>query len=143
MKNNHIRWRHLKFSLIGSTFMIIILISFSDCEYTPYSQGETLYQYHCENCHMADGSGLKSLIPPLAQADYLEKNQSSLACLLKNGIKGAITVNGKVYDTEMVGIKTLNDVQINNIINYINNAWGNDYGDSNVKKVKAALETCQ
>lgn len=91
---------------------------------------------------MEDGAGLKMLIPPLAKADYLKENQASLPCLIKNGIKGPIIVNGKEYSTEMAGIPSLNDIQINNIINYINNAWGNDFGDSNVKIVKEALEQC-
>lgn len=91
---------------------------------------------------MEDGAGLKMLIPPLANSDFLEKNQENLPCILKNGIKGPILVNGKTYNTEMVGIKSLNDVQINNIINFINHAWGNDYGDSNVKVVEERLESC-
>lgn len=92
---------------------------------------------------MEDGSGLKGLIPPLAKADFLKDNQAQISCIIKNGIKGAITVNGRVYDTEMAGIQSLNEVQINNVINYINHAWGNDFGDSNVADVTARLEECK
>ena len=91
---------------------------------------------------MQDGSGLRGLIPPLANADYLKEHQEDLACIMKYGIKGPMMVNGKEYNTEMAGIPSLNDIQINNIINYINHAWGNDFGDSNVKKVKKALDNC-
>ncbi len=91
---------------------------------------------------MEDGSGLKMLIPPLAGSDYLKNNQESIPCILKNGLKGPISVNGKIYDTEMVGIESLNDVQINNIINYINHAWGNNFGQSNVKVVDERLKSC-
>ena len=118
--------------------MLLILT----CEYQPYSQGKVLYDFHCANCHMQDGSGLRGLIPPLANADYLKNYQEDLACIMRYGLKGEILVNGKKYDTEMAGIPTLNDVQINNIINYINHAWGNDLGVSNVQKVKTSLESC-
>lgn len=129
--------------LTKSGLLIFILTFLFACDYQPYSQGAELYNFYCANCHMEDGSGLKALIPPLAQADYLKDHQSEIACLIKKGIKGPITVNGTVYTTEMAGIPKLNDIQINNIINYINNAWGNDYGDSNVKKVNDALEQCK
>ncbi len=121
---------------------MLLAFLISNCEYQPYSQGKTLYEVHCANCHMEDGIGLRGLIPPLAHSDFLEKNQTMLPCLLKNGIKGPIEVNGKIYDTEMIGIKTLNDVQINNIINYINHSWGNNYGVSNIKKVEIQLKEC-
>ena len=122
--------------------LILLSVLLTDCEYQPYSQGENLYKFYCANCHMETGLGLKGLIPPLAKADYLRDHQTDIPCLIKNGIKGNITVNGREYNTEMAGIPNLTDVQINNIINYINNAWGNKYGDSNVKKVKKALKQC-
>ncbi|MFT5169359.1 MAG: mono/diheme cytochrome c family protein [Saprospiraceae bacterium] len=123
--------------------IIAVLCLFFGCEYQPYSQGGILYKNNCANCHMEDGSGLKGLIPPLAKADFLKDNQAQISCIIKNGIKGAITVNGRVYDTEMAGIQSLNEVQINNVINYINHAWGNDFGDSNVADVTARLEECK
>jgi mono/diheme cytochrome c family protein len=58
-------------------------------------------------------------------------------------MKGELIINGEVYNGQMAGIPILTDVQINNIINYINQAWGNDYGQSNVKKVSQQLETCE
>ncbi len=128
--------------IISAVAIIILVFQLSNCSYQPFSQGETLYEYHCANCHMPDGTGLKSLIPPLANSDWLKEHQEELPCLIRKGIKGPLTVNGKVYDTEMAGIEYLNDVQINNVINYINNAWGNEYGDSNVKVVRKALESC-
>lgn len=124
------------------SLLILIALLIFDCEYQAYSQGETLYKVYCANCHMEDGTGLKGLIPPLANADFLRDHQDQIACIIKKGIKGAISVNGKIYDTEMAGIPELNDIKINNIINYINHAWGNDYGLSNVEIVKSRLEIC-
>ena len=39
-------------------FAVVIL---AGCEPYPYKQGKFLYTKFCENCHMADGSGLKEL----------------------------------------------------------------------------------
>ena len=62
------------------------MFSFWSCSYEPYTQGKRLYQAFCSNCHMDNGEGLRSLYPPLANSDYLEKNHDQLACIIANGI---------------------------------------------------------
>ncbi len=119
-----------------------MIISFSNCEYEAFSQGKALYESQCANCHNENGQGLRNLIPPLAGADYLETHKEEIACIIRYGIEGEMIVNGESYNSQMVGIPILTDVQINNIINYINQAWGNNYGLSNVKMVKEQLENC-
>ena len=91
---------------------------------------------------MADGTGLGGNIPPLAQADYLEQQQDQLACIIRHGMEGAIEVNGKTYTEAMPGVEALSEFQIANIINYINHAWGNDYGFVKVEDIRAELENC-
>lgn len=91
---------------------------------------------------MADGKGLQGVIPPLAGADYLEKYRLEIACIIRKGQKGEIVVNGQTYNQEMVGIPQLSDFEITNVINYINSAWGNDYGYTKITEVQEALETC-
>lgn len=124
-------------------FFISLVIVVSNCEYEAFSQGKALYESQCANCHSENGQGLRGLIPPLAGADYLENNQEQLACIIRYGMQGEIIVNGTSYNGQMVGIPILTDVQINNIINYINHSWGNDYGQSNVKQVARQLEQCE
>ncbi len=92
---------------------------------------------------MDNGEGLRSLYPPLANSDYLEKNHDQLACIIANGMSGKIVVNGKEYDQAMAGVTALNDIEINNIINYINHAWGNNLGKSNIVDVRAKLKECK
>lgn len=92
---------------------------------------------------MENGKGLADLIPPLAGADYLTKNQDFLACIIRNGMEGAIEVNGKIYDEPMPANKKLTAGQISNIINYINTSWGNDIPKVTVRQVKDQLETCK
>lgn len=112
------------------------------CNDNPFQQGQRLYEFYCANCHIEDGSGLESLIPPLANADWVKNNQAALACIIKKGMKGEVVVNGKTYNQEMPGNKNLNQYEIANIINYINHAWGNDYGYAKITEVEKALEAC-
>ena len=92
---------------------------------------------------MADGTGLGGNIPPLAGADYLASEQELISCIIRNGQAGQIVVNGVTYDEEMPGVPDLTDFQIANIINYINHAWGNDYGFVKVEDIRTELENCK
>lgn len=91
---------------------------------------------------MKDGKGLRGLIPPLANADYLKNNPSQIACIIRNGMTGKIQVNGKEYEQAMQAIPQLSDFEIANVINYINQAWGNDYGFRTIQEVRTSLENC-
>lgn len=100
------------------------------------------YEKHCASCHGADGMGFEKLIPPLANADWLAENQDILVCVLRDGIDHKIEVNGVTYDQPMDGIQ-LNDIQLFNIINYINTSWGNDIERTTMIKVKEELKNCK
>ncbi len=115
----------------------------SGCGAPSYKQGENLYRTYCANCHMEDGSGLAQLIPPLASSDWLRDNQDTLPCIIYHGMSGPIIVNGIEFDGQMPSNKQLTPVLINNIINYINHAWGNDFGQADIRHTEAALEKCR
>lgn len=127
-----------KYSLIFFCIMIMLVIG---CKDNTYSQGERLYLAHCANCHMEDGTGLAKLIPPLANSDYLKLNQEQIPCILRHGQSGEITVNGVVFNQEMPGQK-YTDIQINNMINYINTAWENDIPVVSIAQTKERLQKC-
>ena len=115
----------------------------SNCENRKrFWQGEILYNNFCANCHMDDGSGLRGLIPPLANADYVQADPLRMACIIRYGMKGEVVVNDTTYNQEMAGIPKLSDFEIANVINYINQAWGNDYGYVRFEDVKKNLESC-
>lgn len=104
------------------------LFTLQRCGKTTHQQGRNLYQTHCSNCHMEDGGGLRQLIPPLAGADYLKQNPAAVVQGIVYGMKGPLIVNGISYNHPMPGNKELTEFQIVNIVNYINQAWGNNYG---------------
>lgn len=132
-----------KLPAYAAAILALVWICLSNCADDTFRQGESLYNTHCENCHQSDGKGLGALIPPLAQADYLEKNQDKIACIIRYGYADTMVVNGTAYPPPMLGIETLSDFQITNIINYINHAWGNDYGFAKLEDVRRALEACE
>lgn len=133
--------RLLRFTVVALGVLITI-ISINACQSQPYPQGEILYNNFCASCHMNDGTGLIGNIPPLAQADYLKNNPLEVACIINKGMTGQVEVNGKTYDQPMAAIPQLSEFEITNVINYINHAWGNDYGIVKLEDVRAKLKAC-
>lgn len=87
-------------------------------------RGSEVYTDFCMNCHMASGEGVENVYPPLAKSDYLVKNQEESIRGLKYGQQGEITVNGKKYNGFMPS-PGLGDDEVADVMNYINNSWGN------------------
>ena len=120
---------------------LAIFLFLIGCQSNPFQQGEILYVNFCSNCHMTDGSGLQNLIPPLNNSDYLKNKNSVIACAIRNGVKGELQIDGKVFNNEMEAIKVLNDVEITNVINYIQHTWG-DREYVQIPEIKNALKEC-
>ncbi len=93
---------------------------------------------------MEDGTGLPGIIPPLKGADYLKEDPLRAACIVRYGMEGTVVVNDTTYNQPMPGIpeNKISAFEITNIINYINQAWGNDYGYVGYVEVKERLEAC-
>lgn len=89
------------------------------------SNGAKLYKMNCANCHQENGEGLAKLMPPLLKSDWFENNIKELPCLIKNGNKGPIQVNGLVYTQPMPGIGHLTDSEIKDIAVYVAQKFGN------------------
>jgi len=98
-------------------------------------QGRDLYKANCSSCHQADGKGVKKLIPPLANSDFLNENQSRSIQLIKNGALEPIIVNGISYEPTMPAHAHLSNLEVAEIMTYINNSWGNEFGFVDIKMV--------
>lgn len=92
---------------------------------------------------MENGQGLGALIPPVANADFVLNNMEQLACIIKYGMQGEITVNGVVYNDQMEGNARLTDVEINNIIYYILVELNGQNKSFEIGDVKAHLDACK
>ncbi|MEM8584244.1 MAG: cytochrome c [Bacteroidota bacterium] len=122
---------------------MLLVFCLVNCGEPEYSQGQALYQQHCASCHMDEGQGLGRLYPPLAGSDWLVDKRAESICAIRNGLEGEIYVNDTMYNQVMLGNKDLSAVQITNIMNYINNSWGNDLELVTVDEVRTALEECR
>jgi mono/diheme cytochrome c family protein len=131
-----------KLTLVSLAALLSFLI-FNACEQDKYTHGRILYENYCENCHQEDGTALEQLIPPLAGSDYLTKYKEKVACLIYYGIDEEIVVNGVTYKQVMPPNTNFNDIDIANIINYINNSFGNKNGYTPLKEVQEYLNNCE
>ena len=107
-------------------FLIILLSTSSLAQQSSgdsYMRGQMLYVDFCVRCHLPDGTGETGLIPPLANADFLQDIQATVQSI-KYGIHGPITVNGVIYNNTMAPMCLEND-EIADVTNYILNSWGN------------------
>lgn len=107
-----------------------------------YIQGEQLYLKNCSNCHQENGTGLGLLFPPVSQSDFVDQNVEKVICLMRNGIKGELIVNGKSFNKEMKGIPSLTDLEVAEIATYVYNTWGRDKGIIEVQLVSRVLSQC-
>ena len=91
---------------------------------TSIARGEEIYFDFCMNCHMADGKGVGRTYPPLADSDYLKEKPEESIRGIKYGMEGKIVVNGQTYNNAMMPMG-LEDEEVADVMNYINNSWGN------------------
>lgn len=105
-----------------------------------YTNGRQLYTKYCQNCHMEKGEGMGRLIPPLAQADYLLNDLAGAARIIKYGQKGPIIVNGIEYNQPMPANPQVTNVEIQMLLSYIGNAWGNETKVVSLSEIEKVLK---
>jgi mono/diheme cytochrome c family protein len=106
-----------------------------------YSNGSTVYQMRCQNCHGAKGEGLRGLIPPLTDSIYLKNNKSKLACFINNGLKGRVNILNRQFEGAMPP-SGLSPLEIAQVLTYVNNSFGNKLGTFTTDKVNTDLSKC-
>ena len=62
---------------------------------------------------------------------------------MRYGLRDTIEVNGMVYTEHMAGIEKLSEIQIANVLNYIQNSWGNSGRAFTLEEVRTLLDACQ
>ncbi len=138
-------WWSLHESGVGKKCTVISLVTgliglsvFISCQSNPYSQGEAIYKFNCENCHMEDGSGLKKLIPAIDSVKLNLSDPGKLVCLIRNGRP----IN-KMTGQEMPANKTLNEVELANLINFLGVRYASRSQTVRAEDVKKMLASCQ
>jgi mono/diheme cytochrome c family protein len=98
--------------------------------------GKKVYQSFCLACHMADGSGVPGMHPPLIQTDWVTGDKERLIDITLNGMSGKIEVNGETYNSIMPPHSHLSDKQIADVLTYIRKSFGNDASEITVTEVQ-------
>lgn len=88
------------------------------------ARGKEVYTNFCITCHMEEGNGVENVFPPLAKSDYMMADKKRSILQVINGATGEMKVNGKTYNTPMVGV-VLSDEEVSDVLNYVRNSWGN------------------
>ena len=101
------------------------------------TRGKEVYSTYCISCHMEQGEGIEDLFPPLAKADYLMADKERSILQVLKGATGEMIVNGKKYNTEMVGFD-LSTEETSDVLNYIRNSFGNKGDAITPEQVNAA-----
>ncbi|MGC1380969.1 MAG: cytochrome c [Candidatus Baltobacteraceae bacterium] len=102
------------------------------------SDGAVVYITNCSSCHQPDGKGVPSAFPPLAGNTVVTGNPAAVIEIVKNGVSGAIDVNGSSYSGIMPrwgGL--LSDDEIAAVITYVRSAWHNNAGGVTPAQVRA------
>jgi len=113
----------------------IAFFLFIACNYNTYKQGKDLYESNCAQCHMPDGTGVGDLYPALTKLgpDY---DYGMITCYILNGKKSENSL------LEMVAIKGLTDIEINNIINYVRAGMNGLKGEVSIADTRKLIPEC-
>ncbi len=100
-------------------------------------RGKKVFLSACFACHMANGEGLPGVFPPLAGSDFLKADKGRATRIPVKGLSGPVTVNGKQFNNVMPP-QPFDDEQIADVLTYVMNSWGNNFGTVSATDVKRA-----
>jgi mono/diheme cytochrome c family protein len=109
----------------------------------PIVLGRKQYTLACITCHQANGQGVPNVYPPLVSSEWVTGSEDRLISIVLHGLKGPITVNGKLYNAAVMpafgqvpgGGYNWSDEKIAAVLTYIRQEWGNTAGPIDVAKV--------
>jgi len=92
----------------------------------PAGNGAKVYQTNCSSCHQVNGEGTPGAFPPLAGNSVVAGDPAKVIHIVKFGLSGAITADGKTFDGMMPAWGTqLSNADIAAAITYVRSSWGN------------------
>ncbi len=101
-----------------------------------FAEGHKIYIAKCQACHMKKGEGVQNSFPPLSGSDFLNDRNAVIEIVLK-GSNDTLEVNGMIYTGNMPDFNFSNE-ETAEVINFIFNTWGNQYGSITPEEVADA-----
>lgn len=102
---------------------------------TSVARGKIVYTNVCLACHMANGAGVPTMIPPLINTTYVLGNKAALIKIVLHGFNEDVEINGQTYSNTMGNHDNLTDQQIADVLTYIRHSFGNKAGAVKPKEV--------
>jgi nitrite reductase (NO-forming) len=98
-------------------------------------RGKQTFLSICFACHGQEGAGIPNVFPPLAGSDFLKADKDRAVRIVSKGLTGPVTVNGVTYNNAMPA-QQLSDEQVADVLTYVMNSWGNNFGKVTVEDVR-------
>lgn len=105
--------------------------------------GKEVYNAVCMACHMADGSGVPGMHPPITDSEFVNGDKERLIGIVLNGMSGKIEVKGKTYNSIMPAQAHLTNRQIANVLSYVRSNFENNSGPITPEEVEAVRKANQ
>lgn len=121
--------------------IVFLSLFIFQCSTNPFQKGEDLYINHCSNCHGKEGEGLRKLYPPINNELY-SQYQNKIICAIKYGINDSLKYKGVTYTAGMPSNELLTDIDIVNIVNFLNWKYTSEKEYNGLPEVKKTLADC-
>jgi mono/diheme cytochrome c family protein len=103
-----------------------------------FETGKGLFANVCAACHQLNGRGLEGLAPPLLDSEWLLGAPERPIRIALHGVRGPITVLGRVHTGDMPAFGgALDDEQLASILTYLRREWGHTASPVEPELVKA------
>jgi mono/diheme cytochrome c family protein len=99
--------------------------------------GKAVYDKYCLACHLADGTGITGMFPPLTPNEYVNNKEKMIDVVL-NGMSGKIEIDGETYNNFMLPHSHLTDEELANVISYVRANFGNNLEPVTKDEINAA-----
>ena len=134
-KNNYY---YISVALFCITFVNPVIFGVSD---ELLAKGKALYMGPggCFACHLANGEGIKDVIPPLAGSLWVTEDPQRLIAIAKKGLEGPLKVNGNHYNGSMPEQNLFTNDQLAILLTYVRNSWGNKAAAITAKQISDYL----
>lgn len=103
-----------------------------------FETGRSLFTAVCAPCHQQNGRGLDGLAPPLLDSEWVLGSPERTVRIVLHGVRGPITVLGRVHTGDMPAFGgALDDQQVSSILTYLRREWGHGASPVEPEQVKA------
>lgn len=104
---------------------------------TRFEAGKVLFTAVCSTCHQITGRGLDGLAPPLLDSEWVLGPPERTIRIVLHGVRGPITVAGRVHTGDMPAFGAFDDTQISSVLTYLRREWGHGASPVAPEQVKA------